>query len=78
VVLAEGSPDALRAADDYAVIRLSSGARLLSLAADARDLFPFTHDRWTGDGIVIKTIAAGPAVRNGSETLGTACRPRDR
>ncbi len=39
VVLAEGSPDALRAADNYAVIRLSSGARLLSPAADARDLF---------------------------------------
>lgn len=57
------------AADDHAVIRLSSGVRQLRPAADARDLFPFTFDGWTGDGVTVKVISAGSATRFGTEAL---------
>ncbi|HXH14757.1 MAG TPA: hypothetical protein VNJ10_01340 [Sphingomonas sp.] len=57
------------AADDHAVVRLPSGVVALRPAADARDLFPFTHDRWSGDGVAVRVAPVGPATRKGSETL---------
>ncbi len=60
------------AADDLAVVRLPSGVVSLRPAADAHDLFPFTHDRWTGDGVAVSVASVGPATRKGSETLEQA------
>ena len=57
------------AADDHAVIRLATGVRLLRPAADARDLFPFTFDGWTGEGATVKVISAGSATQSGTEAL---------
>lgn len=60
------------AADDHAVVRLPSGVVALRPAADAHDLFPFTHDRWSGDGVTVSVASVGPATRKGSETLEQA------
>jgi len=54
------------------VVRLPSGVVALRPAADARDLFPFTHDRWSGDSVSVRVAAVGPATRKGSETLEQA------
>lgn len=60
------------AADDHAVVRLPSGVVALRPAADAHDLFPFTHDRWSGNGVAVSVASVGPATRKGSETLEQA------
>lgn len=60
------------AADDHAVVRLTSGVVALRPAADAHDLFPFTHDRWSGDGVIVIAASVGPATRKGSETIEQA------
>jgi hypothetical protein len=70
--LAEDRRIRFAAADDHAVIRLPSGVVALRPAADARDLFPFTHDRWSGDGVAVSIASVGPATRKGSETLEQA------
>ncbi len=60
------------ASDDHAVVRLPSGVVALRPAADARDLFPFTHDRWSGGGVAVSVASVGPATRKGSETIEQA------
>ncbi|MHA0328686.1 hypothetical protein [Sphingomonas melonis] len=55
------------AADDHAVVRLASGIVQLRPAAGAGDLFPFTHDRWVGDGITVTVTPNGPSRWKGTE-----------
>jgi hypothetical protein len=57
--------------DDRALVKLAGRLVFLEPGAGARDLFPFTFDRWRrGDlGIVIRKL--GPARRIGTETLGS-------
>lgn len=57
------------AADDHAVVRVAKGIVALRPAIGAHDLFPFTYDRWKGEGIVLRVLPHGTASRNGSETL---------
>lgn len=49
------------AADDRAVIRLASGIVQLRPAATAGNLFPFTHDRWAGDGVTVTVMPISPS-----------------
>ncbi|MEJ8630201.1 hypothetical protein P0F65_10790 [Sphingomonas sp. I4] len=44
------------------MVRLGSGIVQLRPAANAGDLFPFTHDRWVGDGI---TVTVTPTAHQG-------------
>ena len=60
------------AADDHAVVRLPSGVVALRPAADAHDLFPFTHDRWSGERVAVRVASVGPAKQRGSEALEEA------
>lgn len=39
------------AAEDRAVVLLANGVVRLRPAPGAGDLFPFSHDRWVGDGV---------------------------
>lgn len=55
------------AADDRAVIRLAAGIVRLRPAAGAGDLFPFTYDRWTGDGVTVTVKPVGPSTWKGTE-----------
>ncbi len=55
------------AADDRAVVRLASGIVRLRPAAGAGDLFPFTHDRWVGDGITLTVMPIGRSTWRGTE-----------
>lgn len=55
------------AADDRAVIRLASGIVQLRPAATAGNLFPFTHDRWAGDGVTVTVTPIGPSRWKGTE-----------
>lgn len=55
------------AADDRAVIRLPSGIVRLRPAIGAGDLFPFTHDRWFGDGVTVMVTPIGPSSWKGTE-----------
>ena len=55
------------AADDRAVIRLASGIVRLRPATGAGDLFPFTHDRWVGDGVTVTVTPNGPSRWKGTE-----------
>lgn len=70
--LAEDRRIRFAAADDHAVVRLPSGVVVLRPASDAHDLFPFTHDRWSGEGVAARVASVGPATRKGSETLEQA------
>jgi hypothetical protein len=36
-------------------------------AAGAGNLFPFTHDRWIGDGITVTVTPVGPSRWKGTE-----------
>lgn len=54
-------------ADDRAVIRLPSGIVRLRPAIGAGDLFPFTHDRWFGDGVTVTVTPIGPSSWKGTE-----------
>lgn len=64
-------PIRFAAADGHAVIRLSSGLVRLHPAADARDMFPFTHDRWSGEGIDVAVVIAASGTKEGSEAIGS-------
>jgi hypothetical protein len=55
------------AADDRAVIRLASGILRLRPADRAGDLFPFTYDRWAGDGVTETVTPNGPSRWKGTE-----------
>jgi hypothetical protein len=55
------------AADDRAVIRLAAGIVRLRPAAGAGDLFPFTYDRWTGDGVTLTVKPVSPSTWKGTE-----------
>ncbi|APX65989.1 hypothetical protein V3I01_06240 [Sphingomonas sp. gentR] len=55
------------AADDRAVIRLADDIVRLRPAAGAGDLFPFTYDRWTGDGVTLTVKPVGPSTWKGTE-----------
>lgn len=55
------------AADDRAVVRLASGIVQLRPAAGAGDLFPFTYDRWVGDGVTVTVTPNGPSRWKGTE-----------
>jgi hypothetical protein len=70
--LAEDRRIRFGAADDHAVVRLPSRVVSLRPAAGAHDLFPFTHDRWSGDGVAVGVAPVGPATRKGSEALEVA------
>ena len=56
-------------ADDRAVVRLASGVVRLRPAARAGDLFPFTYDRWMGEGVAVKVRPVGASTRKGSEAF---------
>lgn len=55
------------AADDRAVIRLASGIVRLWPADRAGGLFPFTYDRWAGDGVTVTVTPNGPPRWKGTE-----------
>jgi hypothetical protein len=55
------------AADHRAVVRLASGIVRLRPAAGAGDLFPFTHDRWVGDGVTVTVTPIGRSTWRGTE-----------
>ncbi|WP_230483825.1 hypothetical protein [Sphingomonas sp. Leaf21] len=55
------------AADDRAVVRLASGIVRLRPADPAGDLFPFTYDRWAGDGVTVTVTPIGPSRWKGTE-----------
>ena len=57
------------ASDDRAVVRTRGGVIELRPAHGARDMFPFTFDRWTGGGLSLSVLAMGKAVRRGVEAL---------
>lgn len=61
------------AADDHAVVRLATRVVRMRPTAGAGDLFPFTHDRWTGDGVTVMVTPIGRSTWKGTEvTLGAA------
>lgn len=67
----KGGPVLLAMAGDKAVARSGYGPVALSPDARARDLFPFTFDRWRRDDLVIIVRKLGAARRRGTETLAT-------
>jgi len=69
--LGRDGPIRFAAADDHAVIRLASKLMRLRPAADAHDMFPFTHDSWSGDGISVSVVAAASGTKEGSEAIGS-------
>lgn len=57
---------------DIAAVRMSGGLRTLKPAKDAKDLFPFTYDRWTdGRGNVISVRETGKSRQIGTEAVET-------
>lgn len=65
--LGYGSGILFAAADDRAAVRLAHGVVALRPAADAKDLFPFTFDRWREPGVSIGIRPAGRSARKGAE-----------
>lgn len=64
-------PPLLAMVEDRAAIRTADGIAILSPSATAKDMFPFTYDRWVStDGRIVVAVAqANEAKRTGSETL---------
>lgn len=57
-------------ADDMAVASIGGKLAVLSPDRGARDLFPFTYDRWRRGGTAIAVRKVGATRRVGTETLG--------
>ena len=66
-----GDRDLVRFAmvDDHAAAKVGGRVVAFAPAPDARDLFPFTHDAWTGGGLSIRVRRVGSDRRFGSEGL---------
>lgn len=64
-------PTLLAMVEDRAAIRTADGIVTLSPAAGARDMFPFTHDRWrSADGRIAVAVRQTKGARmTGEETL---------
>ena len=58
---------------DRALVKLAGRLVILEPGRGARDMFPFTHDRWNGPhgDVVITVRKVGSARRIGTETLGS-------
>jgi hypothetical protein len=55
--------------DDRAAVRIKGQDRILRPAAGAKDLFPFTFDRWTDGIITIELSQTGRSRRLGTEAM---------
>lgn len=61
-----GGPTLLGMSDDRAAVKRKGVLIRLKPAKDARDMGPFTYDRWTGDGIGIVVQETGPGKARGT------------
>ncbi|RYY18161.1 MAG: hypothetical protein EON55_00180 [Alphaproteobacteria bacterium] len=58
--------------EDRALVKVDGAARILHPAPDAPDAFPFTYDRWVGDGIMVTVVRYGRTTGRGESTMTPA------
>lgn len=68
----KGGPIRFVAIDDQAMVKMGGQLRMLGPAADASAMFPFTHDRWVGDGIGIAVVQHGSVKGHGESSIQAA------
>lgn len=62
----------LVASDDRAMVKLGGRLLMLRPAPDAAEMFPFTHDRWIGEGVAIAITAHGAPLGGGGASVRAA------
>ncbi|PTQ63015.1 hypothetical protein C8J45_1071 [Sphingomonas sp. PP-CE-3G-477] len=68
----KGGPIRFVAIDDQAMVKMGGQLRMLGPAADGSAMFPFTHDRWVGDGIAIAVVRHGSVEGRGESSIQAA------